>query len=127
MAKVNMKRTTQIKKDNGWTSVQDQLPNHKNSEYLGVVEVVLQCFPYKEDSLTKGNQTRQYAYLEFLGRDPNRPVWLSHGSSKIPIENSSWAVTHWRYLSAMPKPFPKPPTAKRNAVRLAPESEKPNE
>lgn len=85
----------------GWTLVTDRLPSKEEFGPYPTVEVVTQC---NHEPSSEPWQGQQFAELRFLGGDPTRPIWCSVEKLHLPIENSSWFVTHWRPRQTLPPP-----------------------
>lgn len=85
-----------------WIPVTERLPEPKEMGAFSRSEVIVQCD--REDS--EPWQVMKMGWLTFIGRDPNRPLWLE-GDNKngTPIENSAWHVTHWRPFPKFPAPI----------------------
>jgi hypothetical protein len=75
-----------------WVSIKDKgYPSTKDNPYPVCLVVI---------TTASGEYSKiEIASLRFIGSDNNRPYWCDRD---IPIENSSWHVTHWMPLPNLP-------------------------
>lgn len=82
-----------------WILASKRLPTRDEMAAFRGCECILQC------TGSHDGQIFRFAYPQFLG-NTGRFIWTdAEAKGGLPIENSSWIVTHWRPFPDFPKPI----------------------